>query len=127
MDNKSYRKALLDGRCPACRQGAIFKYPLREVTRFAEMHAQCPVCGAGFMPEPGFYFGSMFITYAFNVVLVVMAGLLFYYFWDLPEWMFLAIVILIAVGAMPFSFRMSRTLWLYWFGGLHYREQDRHS
>lgn len=127
MDNSSYRKALLHGRCPACREGDIFKHPVRRLTRFSEMHSQCPVCGAGFEPEPGFYFGSMFITYAFNVVIVVLAGVLFYYFLELPEWVFLATVVILAVGAMPFSFRMSRTLWLYWFGGLHYRGPGRKS
>jgi uncharacterized protein (DUF983 family) len=127
MDSKSYRRALLHGKCPACREGAIFKYPLSQLARFSEMHSQCPVCGAGFEPEPGFYFGSMFITYAFNVVLVVIIGVLFYYFWALPEWLFLIIVLVAAVGAMPFSFRASRTLWLYWFGGLHYRGSDRRS
>lgn len=120
MDN-SYRRALLHAKCPECREGSIFKYPLKKVTRFYEMHRQCPLCGAGFEPEPGFYFGSMFITYAFNVVLVIIAGVMFYYFWELPEWVFLVMVLIIAVGAMPFSFRMSRTLWLHWFGGLHYR------
>lgn len=123
--DKSFRKALLHGKCPACREGALFKYPLKQVTKFYVMHSQCPVCGAGFEPEPGFYFGSMFITYAFNVALVVTLGVLFYYFWALPEWLFFLIVVLTAVGTMPISFRMSRTLWLHWFGGLHYRGSGR--
>ena len=123
--DKSFRKALLHGKCPACREGALFKYPLKQITKFSAMHSQCPVCGAGFEPEPGFYFGSMFITYAFNVALVVTLGVLFYYFWSLPEWLFLLIVVLTAIGTMPISFRMSRTLWLHWFGGLHYRGPGR--
>lgn len=91
---------------------------------FAEMHQQCPICGAGFEPEPGFYFGSMFITYAFNVVLVTLAGVTMYYFWSLPEWLFLLLVAVIAVGIMPYSFRMSRVIWLYWFGGLRYNQRN---
>ena len=120
MSTTSYRNALLSAKCPACREGDIFKFPLSRLTHFADMHSQCPVCGAGFEPEPGFYFGSMFITYAFNVVIVIVSGVTLYYFWDLPEWVFLVLVATLAVGAMPFSFRMSRTLWLYWFGGLRY-------
>lgn len=120
MNNNSYLNALLSGKCPACREGDIFMHPILQLKRFAEMHSKCPVCGAGFEPEPGFYFGSMFITYAFNVVLVIVTGVSLYYFWDLPEWVFVVLVSLLAIGAMPFSFRMSRTLWLYWFGGLHH-------
>lgn len=116
----TYRKALFSGKCPACRQGNLFRYPLdlRNVLRFAAMHKECPVCKANFEPEPGFYFGSMFITYAFNVIIVILCGLLLFYLWRLPEWVFLTLVGLVAVATLPHSFRLSRTLWLYWFGGL---------
>lgn len=123
--DKSFRRALLSGKCPACREGLIFKHPLSlpQISHFAEMHGACPTCGAGFEPEPGFYFGSMFITYAFNVILVIVSGVTMYSFWDLPEWAFIVVVFLLAVVALPFSFRMSRTLWLHWFGGLHYNRK----
>ena len=85
------------------------------------MYEHCPVCGASFVPEPGFYFGSMFITYAFNVVLVIVIGLLMYYFTSLSETVELIVIALAAVAVTPFSFRWSRILWLYWFGGLHYK------
>ena len=116
----TYRKALLSGKCPACRKGDIFSHPLdrRNLLRFAAMNKQCPVCQANFEPEPGFYFGSMFITYTFNVIIVVLGGVFLFYLWRLPEWVFLTLVGLVALVALPFSFRLSRTLWLYWFGGL---------
>ncbi len=41
----SYRKALWEGKCPACREGLIFKYPISQLRRFSEMHKECPVCG----------------------------------------------------------------------------------
>ena len=85
------------------------------------MNKRCEVCDAGFEPEPGFYFGSMFITYAFNVILLVLIGVTLYYFLDLPEVVYLFLIVLLAVVTMPFSFRLSRSLWLYWFGGLKYR------
>ena len=85
------------------------------------MNDRCQVCEAGFEPEPGFYFGSMFITYAFNVILLVVTGVTLYYFLDLPEVIYLILIVLLAVALMPFSFRLSRSLWLYWFGGLKYK------
>jgi len=116
----TYRKALLSAKCPACWQGDIFRHPLdlSNLSRFAAMHRECPVCKASFEPEPGFYFGSMFITYAVNVVIVVLCGVLLFYLWRLPEWVFLTLVGAVAMVTLPFSFRLSRTLWLYWFGGL---------
>ena len=89
------------------------------------MNDRCQVCEAGFEPEPGFYFGSMFITYAFNVVLLVVAGVTLYYFLDLPEVIYLVLIVLLAVALMPFSFRLSRSLWLYWFGGLKYKPRGK--
>lgn len=121
----SHRSALLSGKCPSCREGAIFKYPVTRITHFSEMNAQCPVCRAGFEPEPGFYFGAMFITYAFNVVLVVGFGLSLFYLADWPETVCLILIATLAVIITPFSFRFSRVLWLFWFGGLHYKSEAK--
>ena len=121
MKEKSYNSALSSGKCPACRKGNIFKYPFSRISRFSDMNSHCSNCGASFEPEPGFYFGAMFITYAFNVVLLVAFGLSLYYFVELPEAIYLILIAALALIATPASFRSSRILWLYWFGGLHYR------
>lgn len=118
MSETSFKRALLSGKCPSCRQGDIFKYPFTKVAHFAEMHQQCPSCGVSFQPEPGFYFGAMYITYAFNTMLIIAFGLALYYWVELPEAVYLILIAVLAVLATPFSFRVSRVLWLYWFGGL---------
>jgi uncharacterized protein (DUF983 family) len=125
MSETSFKNALLSGKCPACRQGDIFKYPFKSVAHFADMHQACPVCGASFQPEPGFYFGAMYITYAFNIVLLIIFGLGLYYWIELPEPIYLVLIAILAVITTPFSFRISRVLWLYWFGGLHYRPDQK--
>lgn len=86
------------------------------------MHKNCPHCGVSFEREPGFYFGAMYITYAFNVALLVAAGLFTWYVVSLPEGINLVLIAVLAVVITPFSFRVSRVLWLYWFGGLTYKE-----
>ena len=88
------------------------------------MNSHCSNCGVSFEPEPGFYFGAMFITYAFNVVLLVAFGLGLYYFVELPEAIYLILIAALALIATPASFRSSRILWLYWFGGLDYRSDS---
>lgn len=124
MSEKSTRTAQLSGKCPACREGDIFKYPLSRFSHFAEMNTHCPVCGAGFEPEPGFYFGAMYITYAFNILLLTGFGLTLYYFVELSEPVYLILIALFATLTTPFSFRWSRVIWLYWFGGLHYKPKS---
>lgn len=121
MTEISSREALLKGKCPVCREGDIFKYPLTRIAHFAEMNQTCKTCGALLEPEPGFYFGAMYITYAFNVVLLVGFGLALLYFVTLPEVVYLVLIALMAAVITPFGFRWSRILWLYWFGGLQYK------
>lgn len=121
MPEVSRGSALLSGKCPACREGDIFKYPLKRITHFAEMHRNCLQCGSTFEPEPGFYFGAMFVSYALSVVLFIVIWLTLYIFWDPSDMVYVSII---GIGAMlftPISFRVSRVLFLYWFGGLSYQ------
>jgi phosphoglycerol transferase MdoB-like AlkP superfamily enzyme len=91
---------------------------VQNIAHFAEMHPACPVCKVSYHPEPGFYFGAMYITYAINVVLVVVVGALANYVLDIQSIFQLLIIAIAAVLITPFSFRFSRILWLYWFGGI---------
>ena len=53
-------------RCPRCGFGRLFRGWFR-------MHEACPACGASFMPEPGFYLGSIYVNY--GVTVLVTGGL----------------------------------------------------
>ncbi len=88
------------------------------------MNAECPVCHSSFEREPGFYYGAMFITYAFNAALVIALGMAMFYLFDISEMSSLIIIALASVLLTPFSFRFSRIIWLYWFGGLRYNPPD---
>jgi len=50
----SLSKAMWQGRCPRCREGYIFKYPLSQFTRFSDMNQSCDKCEASFEPNPDF-------------------------------------------------------------------------
>ncbi len=80
---------------------------------FHKMDKSCPHCGQSFEPEPGFYFGAMFVSYGINTVLF------------LGVWTLLAIFVkdyglstlLIALGLtvvvfLPLTFRLSRSVWI---------------
>lgn len=120
MPEKSWGNALLSGKCPACREGDIFKYPLKNITHFAEMHKNCPHCASTLEPEPGFYFGAMFVSYALSVILFISIWLTLYIFWDPSDVVYVIIIGLGAILFTPISFRVSRVLYLYWLGGLSY-------
>lgn len=125
MPEMTYRKALCKGKCPRCRQGDIFKFPLFNVGHFWKMNAHCANCGMTFEPEPGFYFGAMFISYAFSVALLAVIGVGLFVLFRPHEWVYLTTVIVSILLFTPFSFRYSRIFFLYFFGGIHFDEGIR--
>ena len=110
-------KLMLSGKCPRCGKGAVFKYPLRNIFHFAEMHDECPECHATYQPEPGFYFGAMFVSYAFTVVIMFIDWLILYILVHPSTTTFIYFFLVTILLAMPISFRYSRLVWLHWFGG----------
>lgn len=116
--------ALAQLRCPRCHRGHLFSTSAWNVTKFAQMPAQCPVCGQSFEPEPGFYFGSMYITFGFNVATFLVLGVLIYYLMGNPDtWVYVAIITGVTVLFTPLILRYSRALMLYLFGGTRYNKK----
>ncbi|MFN7489432.1 MAG: DUF983 domain-containing protein [Chryseotalea sp.] len=113
----SLAKALLNQRCPTCREGKMFKTSSFNV-HFMEMNKKCPHCQVMLEPEPGFYQGAMYVGYAFSVAIVVAVSLLVKIVDINSPWISIGIVSVITLLLVPFNFRYSRVLFLYMFGGL---------
>lgn len=113
--------ALLALRCPRCHQGKLFSHPATRLTKFTAMPDYCPVCGQSFEPEPGFYFGAMYMSFGFAVGIFAVVGVALYYLaGDPPTWVYVAAVAGITVISTPLVFRYSRAVMLYLFGGTGY-------
>lgn len=107
-------------KCPKCHVGDMFvPGTLYQPTGFYKMRDYCVACGQSFEPEPGFYFGSMFVSYAINTALFIV-------FWiatsllveDMSLMAILSILVLIVIGLLPITFRLSRSMWINFF--VHY-------
>ena len=123
MRGRSLINAQFYGKCPRCRQGDIFKYPVGRVLKFSAMHTSCPHCGATYEPEPGFYFGAMFVSYALSIALFTFVGLILYFTLNPSDTVYVVSIAVAAILFTPLCFRYSRILWLYWFGGYRYDPQ----
>lgn len=59
-------------RCPRCRRGDMFTvsnpYKSLKISSILGMHDRCPVCGQKFDLEPGFWYGTGYVSYALVVV-----------------------------------------------------------
>ncbi|HEV8515729.1 MAG TPA: DUF983 domain-containing protein [Cyclobacteriaceae bacterium] len=115
---RSLLTAIGQGRCPRCRKGYIFKYPLSQFRKFSVMNATCSSCEASFEPEPGFYFGALYVSYGFTVTLFFLVWAALHFLLSPPDWVYYVSFIGSAALFIPISFRYSRILFLYWFGGL---------
>ena len=79
------------------------------------MHKACPNCGQKFNFEPGFYYGAAYVSYAINVII-------FLSLWVISELLHISetkdqvlFIILIACLLVPYTFTLSRALWLSFF------------
>lgn len=55
--------AMLQHRCPRCHSGKLFGTSITSLQKPFLMHRHCPECFQSYYPEPGFYYGAMFISY----------------------------------------------------------------
>ena len=99
--------------CPKCGEGKLFTNPnpynLRTI---ADMPANCPNCNLSFMPEPGFYYGAMFMSYVIAVALSVLNFLWVYLIWGWATLIYLLINTIILILLLPYLFRASRSFYL---------------
>lgn len=106
--------ALLSGKCPQCRKGKVYKEPWYKVTKSLNMHENCPHCSVKIEPEPGFFWGAMYFSYALVVAIFFVVGFAFFTIYDDPDLnaMVLTIIGIVAFLAI-FIFRLSRLLMMY--------------
>lgn len=107
-------RSILTCKCPKCRKGDLFVgNEIRRPKQLFAMHKECLECGQTYEPEPGFYFGAMFISYAFNTALFVLIWLLYFYLTEnFSIGIFLAIMGISAIIFLPLFYRWSRSIWI---------------
>ena len=111
--------SIISTKCPRCREGKMFPKGTLYSVKFADMHERCDCCGQTFEPEPGYYFGAMYVSFAFNVaIFLVSLFLLSQLVEEITMTMMMGVMIGVVVGFLPIIFRWSRALWINIF--IHY-------
>lgn len=73
-------------------------------------------------PEPRFFDGAMYISYAFSVALVISVFVALNIVLEKPElWMYLATIGVINVILIPAMLRYSKVLYLYAIGKIQFK------
>tara|TARA_R110002012_G_scaffold296694_1_gene494135 strand:- start:49349 stop:49672 length:324 start_codon:yes stop_codon:yes gene_type:complete len=92
-------------------------------TKFSVMNKSCAHCGQSFEPEPGYYFGAMFVSYAINTALFITAWVALTIL--KPDYSLSLLLSLLGVAAivfLPFIYRISRSIWIAIF--ISYQGED---
>src|SRR5579875_1626071 len=119
--HRSYLSSVFSCRCPRCREGKLFKYPVTiKFNKNTQMNERCPVCGQPTDIEVGFYYGTSFVSYTLCIVITIAFLFLWWltigfsfddnrFFW----WIGIDVALLIVL--QPWLMRLSRSLWISWF------------
>jgi uncharacterized protein (DUF983 family) len=129
--NRSLLSAILGMKCPKCRRGNMFKnksiLPLNEMMKMPE---RCPVCGQLMDIQPGFYFGSAYVSYALCIALCAFNFIWFALLIGVSTennsiYWYLGITVGMLILLQPWLMRMSRVLFLNMFVKYDHRyDQD---
>ena len=115
---------IIFNKCPRCLSSNLFidsnPYHLNNITK---MHQKCATCGCNFEKETWFFYGAMYASYGLNVVWgMLLFGLYYLFFWQLPLHYFIILLSLSIIFLFPIILRKSRVLWLNLF-----EKYDKHA
>jgi hypothetical protein len=120
----NYLWSIFAMRCPRCRKGPMFKdanpYKKFSLKHIFNMYDNCPVCKQKYDMEPGFWYGTGYVSYALAVALSVTTFVAWWVligistadnriFWWLGLNAFLLVVL------QPWLMRLSRVIYIRFF------------
>jgi uncharacterized protein (DUF983 family) len=119
--HRSYFATVMSCRCPRCREGKLFKYPLTlRFKRNMDMYDACPVCRQVTDIEVGFYYGTGYVSYVIALLITIIYFLVWlmtigFSFRDKRFLVWIVSNSLMLIALQPWLMRFSRVLWLSWF------------
>lgn len=109
--------SIAKGKCPCCNEGEVFhkQFQLLPI-RFPVMREKCEVCGLRFEKEPGFFYGSMYVSYGLGVWEGIAIYLLCRLFISEPfDLRILYVIIASQLILRVVNYKLSRLIWIHMF------------
>lgn len=108
--------SILKQKCPRCRQGDLFVSHAYDLPRFTRMYEKCSNCGLRYELEPSFFYGAMFVSYAFQVALFIAVFVAIQVLYpEAGTWVYIVGVIGSILLLFPVIVRLSRSIWIHIF------------
>ncbi len=116
MKKGSKLYSILYNRCPRCHSSSFWKYnnPYKNIINVNHQDlGRCNKCNLKFEIEPGFFFGSMYVSYAISVFMSLLIWLIFdYFFSDLELYYLIFFIALFLFILSPVTYFISRLIWI---------------
>ncbi len=120
----NYYWSILTMKCPRCRKGPMFKdnnpYSRFSLKHVFDMHDNCPVCNQKYDMEPGFWYGTGYVSYALAVAVSVTTFVAWFVLIGVSTddnrifyWLILNAVLLVLL--QPWLMRLSRVIYIRFF------------
>ncbi len=123
----AYIKNILSHKCPRCHKGDMFTHKWYQLKHVVDMPKQCSNCSQKTEVEPGFYYGTGYVSYALTVAFsvttfVATAVLVGFSLKDNSVFWWLGVNSVLLVLLQPWFMRTSRVIWLSWF---YHKDDER--
>ncbi|GGI22455.1 DUF983 domain-containing protein [Pedobacter mendelii] len=108
--------AIVHAKCPHCRRGDVFT---GSMYGFNIQHTKevCSRCGQRIEIEPGYFYAAMYVSYAMNVVEMLIVSFIIYLLVgpleDNTFWTYLIVIFAGCFILSPFNYRYSRIILLH--------------
>ncbi|MDX2174584.1 MAG: DUF983 domain-containing protein [Bacteroidota bacterium] len=103
-------------KCPRCHQGKVFEnnnpYSFKNGIK---MNESCSECHLKYEKEPGFFYGALYVSYAFSSGIFITLYLLDAIWIHMDTALLLTLIITAIIGFYPIVLRWGRTMWLNFF------------
>lgn len=116
--------SVLTMRCPRCRRGDAFRHPnpykKLKLSYILDMYDNCPVCGQKFDLEPGFWYGTGYVSYALAIAISATTFVAWWVIIGISTednrifgWLIFNSILLVVL--QPWLMRLSRIVYLLFF------------
>lgn len=108
--------SIVNMTCPQCQEGEFFVSSAYNLKKVGETHVHCPKCNLKYAKEPGFYYGAMYVSYAYGVALFTAIIVLYWLaFRRFDVWNLLMIMGVLSILLAPAFYHSSKIVWANFF------------
>ena len=104
--------SIFNMKCPRCQEGDLFETSTFSFQKPFDMPEKCDHCGQSYLPAPGFYYGSMFISYIVMGWFCILFIAFFHWYLGWSTATSFGLLIVVYAIFFVWIFRMARSVWI---------------